>query len=49
LFAKRLQLLHEIVPRPAALAFLVNPNSPNAEPDSKDALTAAPAHWAMAG
>jgi putative ABC transport system substrate-binding protein len=43
LFPKRLQLLHEIVPRPAALAFLVNPNNPNAEPDSQDTRTAATA------
>jgi putative ABC transport system substrate-binding protein len=41
LFPKRLQLLHEIVPRPAALAFLVNSNNPNAAPDSQDARTAA--------
>jgi putative ABC transport system substrate-binding protein len=43
LFPKRLQLLHAVVPRPAALAFLVNPNNPNAEPDSQDARTAATA------
>jgi putative ABC transport system substrate-binding protein len=41
LFPKRMQLLHEIVPRPAALALLVNPSNPNAEPDSQDARTAA--------
>jgi putative ABC transport system substrate-binding protein len=41
LFPKRLQALHEIVLRSAALAFLVNPNNPNAEPDSQDARTAA--------
>jgi putative ABC transport system substrate-binding protein len=41
LFAKRLQLLNEIVPRPTALAMLVNPNNPNAEPDSQDARDAA--------
>jgi putative ABC transport system substrate-binding protein len=41
LFPKRLQLLHEIVPRPAALAFLANPNNPNAEPDLQDTRTAA--------
>jgi putative ABC transport system substrate-binding protein len=43
LFPKRLQLLHEIVPRPATLALLVNPDNPNAEPDSQDARTAAAA------
>ena len=41
LFPKRLQLLHEIVPRPAALAILVNPDNYNAEPDTRDARTAA--------
>jgi putative ABC transport system substrate-binding protein len=41
LFPKRLQLLHEIVPKPATLALLVNPDNPNAEPDSEDARTAA--------
>jgi putative ABC transport system substrate-binding protein len=43
LFAKRLQVLHEIVPKPAPLALLVNPNNPNAEPDSQDARAAAAA------
>jgi putative ABC transport system substrate-binding protein len=41
LFSKRLQLLHEIVPKPAPLALLVNPDNPNAEPDSEDARAAA--------
>jgi putative ABC transport system substrate-binding protein len=41
LFPKRLQLLNEIVPRPAALALLVNPANPNAEPDSRDTQAAA--------
>jgi putative tryptophan/tyrosine transport system substrate-binding protein len=41
LFPKRLQLLHEIVPKPAPWALLVNPNNPNAEPDSQDARAAA--------
>jgi putative tryptophan/tyrosine transport system substrate-binding protein len=40
LFAKRLQLLHEIAPKSAKLALLVNPNNPNAEPDAKDAQAA---------
>ena len=41
LFPKRLQLLNEVVPKPAALALLVNPDNPNAEPDSRDAQAAA--------
>jgi putative ABC transport system substrate-binding protein len=41
LVAKRLQLLNELVPRTAALALLVNPNNPNAEPDSQAAREAA--------
>jgi putative ABC transport system substrate-binding protein len=41
LFPKRLQLLNEIVPRPAALALVVNSDNPNAEPDSRDAQAAA--------
>jgi ABC-type uncharacterized transport system substrate-binding protein len=40
LFPKRLQLLNEIVPRPASLALIVNPNNPNAEPDAQDARAA---------
>jgi putative ABC transport system substrate-binding protein len=43
LFPKRLQLLNEVVPKPAALALLVNPDNPNAEPDSRDAQAAAAA------
>jgi putative ABC transport system substrate-binding protein len=41
LFPKRLQLLHEIAPSPAPLALLVNPNNPNATPDSESARVAA--------
>src|SRR6202008_872375 len=37
------QVLDEIVPRSAPLALLVNPNNPNAEPDSRDTRTAAAA------
>jgi putative ABC transport system substrate-binding protein len=36
LAGKRLGLLHEIVPKAAVLALLVNPTNPNAEPDTKD-------------
>ena len=43
LFAKRLQLLHEIVPTAAVYGLLVNPSNPNAEPDAKDAQAAADA------
>ena len=41
LFAKRLGLLHECVPKDAAFGFLVNPENPNAEPDTKDIQIAA--------
>jgi putative ABC transport system substrate-binding protein len=41
LFAKRLQLLNEVVPKPARLALLVNPDNPNAGPDSEEARAAA--------
>jgi putative tryptophan/tyrosine transport system substrate-binding protein len=44
LIAKRLELLHQAVPRAAVIGFLVNPNNPNADPDTKDARTAALAH-----
>ena len=40
LFARRLQLLHEIVPKNTALAFLVDPGNPNADPDAKEAQAA---------
>jgi putative ABC transport system substrate-binding protein len=41
LFPKRLQLLNEIVPRSAPFSLLVNPNNPNAQPDTKAAEAAA--------
>ena len=34
LTTKQFELLHEIVPKAAAVGFLVNPANPNAEPDS---------------
>jgi putative ABC transport system substrate-binding protein len=40
-FGKRLGLLHEIVPRAAPFALLVNPDNANAEPDAKEAQVAA--------
>jgi len=41
LVAKRLELLHELVPTATTIAILVNPNNSNAEPDTKVAQTAA--------
>jgi putative tryptophan/tyrosine transport system substrate-binding protein len=41
LVAKRLELISETVPKAAALAFLVNPNNPNAGPDTSDVQAAA--------
>jgi putative tryptophan/tyrosine transport system substrate-binding protein len=44
LMAKRLELLHQAVPKATTIAFLVNPNRPNAAPDTADAQAAAVAH-----
>jgi putative ABC transport system substrate-binding protein len=41
LVAKRLELLHELVPTATKIAILVNPNNSNTEPDTKVAQTAA--------
>jgi putative ABC transport system substrate-binding protein len=41
--AKRLELVSEAGQKDAVLALLVNPNNPNAEPDTKDLQTAADA------
>ena len=41
LFAKRLQLLHEVVPTASALELIVNPKNPNAEPDTRETQAAA--------
>lgn len=43
LFGKRLGLLDECVPKDAAFGLLVNPENPNAEPDTKDVQVAADA------
>jgi putative ABC transport system substrate-binding protein len=43
LFGKRLGLLHECVPKDAAFGLLVNPENPNAEPDTTEARIAADA------
>jgi putative ABC transport system substrate-binding protein len=39
--AKRLQLLHELVPNATSIAMLVNPTDPNAETNTRDAQAAA--------
>src|SRR6478609_270163 len=36
LIAKRLELLHEMVPKVTAIGVLTNPSNPNAEPELKD-------------
>jgi putative tryptophan/tyrosine transport system substrate-binding protein len=41
LAGKRLGLLHDIVPKATSIAFLVDANNPNAEPDTKDMQAAA--------
>jgi putative ABC transport system substrate-binding protein len=43
LFSKRLGLLRDMVPSAEVFAFLVNPNNPNADPDTKDVQAAAAA------
>jgi putative ABC transport system substrate-binding protein len=40
LMAKRVQLLHELVPTANLIGFLVNPNNPNTEPDTRDVRAA---------
>src|SRR5712691_4188616 len=43
LFSKRLGLLRDVVPKAEVFGFLVNPNNPNAAPDTKDVQAAAAA------
>jgi putative ABC transport system substrate-binding protein len=43
LAAKRLSLLHDAIPAAKSVAFLVNPDNPNAEPDANDMRAAAAA------
>jgi putative ABC transport system substrate-binding protein len=43
LTSKQFELLHEIVPKAAAVGFLVNPANPNAEPDTREVRSAAAA------
>jgi putative ABC transport system substrate-binding protein len=43
LVPKRLELLHELVPQAAIIGMLVDPNNPNAETDTANALAAAAA------
>jgi putative ABC transport system substrate-binding protein len=39
--SKQFEVLHETVPKTVSIGFLVNPNNPNAEVDTKEVLTAA--------
>jgi len=44
LMAKRIDLLLQAAPRATVIGFLVNPDNPNADPDTRDARAAALAH-----
>jgi putative tryptophan/tyrosine transport system substrate-binding protein len=45
---KRLQLVHDLLPKAELVALLVNPTSPVAEPQTRDAQGAAARAWAQA-
>jgi putative ABC transport system substrate-binding protein len=43
LVAKRMQVLHDLVPHATVAGLLINPNNPNADSDARDAISAASA------
>jgi len=45
LAAKQVELIHELVPKPAVIGFLVNPKDPTSEAATRDAQAAAARGW----